>query len=321
MGFRVLIPQDVAQEGKTYLLERGYEIRMGSGISAEAIASDVADCDAVLARTALYPGSVLEAGKKLKVLSRHGVGYDNIDVARATELGIWVTYAPESNANTVAEHAIGCVFALARNFVRLDREIRAGNFAIRDKLLGSDLSGKVLGVVGLGKIGRRVAKKAALGLDMRVVGYDPYLGAEAVKEFATPAASLEEVLAASDFVTLHIPGGAATRGIIGKKELASMKKTAFFINASRGEVVDETALIEALQSGTIAGAAIDVYRKEPPDKDNPLLAMQNVLLTPHNASQTREGMICMALHAAQGIDEVLSGRQPTWPVNAPKIRR
>jgi D-3-phosphoglycerate dehydrogenase len=321
MAYKVLLPQDVAQPGKDYLRERGCEIKMGSGVTADAIAADVADCDAILARTAPFPAKVFEAGKKLKVIARHGVGYDNIDVAKATELGIWVTFAPESNANTVAEHAIGCILTLARNFIQLDRETRAGNWGIRDQLLGADLSGKVLGIVGLGKIGRRVAKKAAQGLDMKVLGYDPYLKDEQVAEFATPAASFEEVFAGSDFVTVHIPGGAPTKGIVNKKLFALMKKTAFFINASRGDVVDAPALVEALRNGTIAGAAIDVYEKEPPPKDNPLMGMSNVLLTPHNASQTRECMIRMALHAAQGIDEVLSGKRPTWPVNAPKQGR
>ena len=321
MAYQVLIPQDVAQPGKDYLRERGHEIKMGSGITTEAIATDVVDCDAILARTAPFPAKVLEAGKKLKVISRHGVGYDNIDVARATELGIWVTFAPESNANTVAEHTIGCILTLARNFIQQDRETRAGNWGIRDKLLGTDLAGKVLGIVGLGKIGRRVAQKASHGLDMKVVAYDPFLKQEQMAEFATPVMSMDDVFSVADFVTLHIPGGASTRGVVGKKMFALMKKTAIFINASRGDVVAEADLIEALRNGAIAGAAIDVYEKEPPQKDNPLMSMSNVLLTPHNASQTRECMIRMALHAAQGIDEVLSGKRPTWPVNDPAKRR
>ncbi len=321
MAYRVLIPQDVAQSGKDYLRERGYEIKMGSGITAEAIAADVADCDAILARTAPFPARVFEAGKKLKVISRHGVGYDNIDVTKATELGIWVTFAPESNANTVTEHTIGCILTLARNFIQLDRETRMGNWGVRDKLLGTDLAGKVLGIVGLGKIGRRVAHKASHGLEMKVVGYDPFLNPGQIAEFAAPAPSMEEVFSVADFVTLHIPGGASNKGAVGKKQFALMKKTAFFINASRGDVVVESDLIDALRNGTIAGAAIDVYEKEPPQEDNPLLSMSNVLLTPHNASQTRECMIRMALHAAQGIDEVLSGKRPTWPVNHPLKRR
>ena len=321
MTYRVLIPQDIAQSGKDYLRDRGYEIKMGRGITVEAIAADVIDCDAILARTAPFPAKVLEAGKKLKVISRHGVGYDNIDVARATELGIWVTFAPESNANTVAEHTIGCILTLARNFIQLDREVRTGNWDVRDKLLGIDLAGKVLGIVGLGKIGRRVAQKAARGLDMKVIGYDPFLKPEQIVEFATPAKSIDEIFSAADFVTVHIPGGQPNRGIIGKKQFTLMQKKAFFINASRGDVVVESELIDALRNRMIAGAAIDVYEKEPPQKDNPLLSMGNVLLTPHNASQTRECMVRMALHAAQGIDEVLSGKRPTWSANDPQKKR
>ena len=234
MAYRVLIPQDVAQPGKDYLRDRGYEIKMGSGITPEAIAADVVDCDAILARTAPFTAKVLEAGKKLKVISRHGVGYDNIDVARATELGIWVTFAPESNANTVAEHAIGCILTLARNFIQLDRETRAGNWGIRDKLLGTDLAGKVLGIVGLGKIGRRVAQKASRGLDMKVVGYDPFLKQEQMAEFATPVTSMDDVFSVADFVTLHIPGGASTRGIVGKKHVRPDEKDSLFSSTPRG---------------------------------------------------------------------------------------
>jgi D-3-phosphoglycerate dehydrogenase len=320
-GYKVLIPQNVAEEGKNYLREQGYEIKMGSGVTNDDIAKDVTDCDAILARTAAFPAKVLEAGKRLKVIARHGVGVDNIDVPRATELGIWVTFTPEANANTVAEHTIGCLLTLARNFIQLDRETRAGNWEIRDKLLGTDLSGKVLGIVGLGKIGRRVAQKASHGLDMKVVGYDPFLKPEQFGELAIPAKTWEEIFTASDFITLHMPGTEATRDLVGKKEFEKMKKTAYLINAARGSVVNESDLIEALRSGTIAGAALDVYRKEPPEMDNPIFTMSNVLLTPHNASQTRECMVRMALHAAQGIDEVLSGRQPTWPVNKPIQRR
>ena len=321
MGYKVLIPQEILDEGKDWLRARGYEIKMGSGIKADEIARDVVDCDAILARTAPFPARVLEAGKKLRVIGRHGIGYDNIDVARATELGIWVTNAPESNAGSVAEFAMGCIIALARNFIRSDRETRAGNWSIRDKMVGSDLEGKVLGIAGLGKIGRRLAGKASLGLEMNVIGYDPYLKPEAFPEHATPVATWEELFASSDFISLHMPGGAKTRGIVGRKEFSLMKKTAFLINASRGDVVNEAELVEALKKGVIAGAALDVFAQEPPEKDNPLLSLDNVLLTPHNAALTREAMVRMALGAAQGIDEVLTGRRPTWPVNEPAARR
>lgn len=321
MGYKVLIPQDIVSEGKDWLRARGYEIKMGSGITVDDIVRDVVDCDAILARTAPFTARVLEAGKKLRVIGRHGVGYDNIDVAKASEMGIWVTYAPESNANSVAEHALGCIVALAHNFVRSDRETRAGNWEIRNKLVGSDLEGKVLGIAGLGKIGRRLAGKATLGLEMKVIGYDPYLKPEQFPEHATPVATWEDLFASADFISLHMPGGANNRGIVGSREFSLMKKTAYLINASRGEVVNEKDLYEALRSGTIAGAALDVFAQEPPEKDNPLFTLDNVLLTPHNAALTREAMTRMALHAAQGIDEVLTGKRPTWPVNEPAVRR
>jgi D-3-phosphoglycerate dehydrogenase / 2-oxoglutarate reductase len=322
MAYRILIPQDIVEEGKDWLLAHGYEIKIGSGITADAIARDVADCDAILARTALFPAQVLEAGKKLRVIGRHGIGYDNIDVARATELGIWVTNTPEANAGSVAEFAIGCIIALARNFIRSDRETRAGNWEIRNRMTGSDLEGKVLGIVGLGRIGRRLARKAALGLDMKVIGYDPYVSPDAFPEQVTPARNWEELFASCDFISLHLPGGAGNKGIVGRKEFSLMRKTACLINASRGDVLNEAELAEALKNGTIAGAALDVFAQEPPEKDNPLFALDNVLLTPHNAALTREAMLRMALGAAQGIDEVLSGKRPAWPVNEPssKIR-
>ncbi len=320
MAHKILIPQDIVEDGKDWLRARGYEIKMGSGITVDAIAADVVDCAAILARTALFPARVLEAGKKLRVIARHGIGYDNVDVARATELGIWVTNTPDANAGSVAEYAIGCIIALARNMIRSDRETRAGNWEIRNRMTGSDLEGKVLGIVGLGRIGRRLAKKAAHGLDMKVIGYDPYLAPEAFPEQVSPAKNREVLFASSDFVSLHLPGGAENKGIVGRREFALMKKTAFLINASRGDVVNEADLVHALKKGDIAGAALDVFAQEPPEKDNPLFALENVLLTPHNAALTREAMLRMALGAAQGIDEVLSGKRPTWPVNEPAAK-
>ncbi|HUV07028.1 MAG TPA: hydroxyacid dehydrogenase [Spirochaetia bacterium] len=317
MAFKVLIPQDIAEEGKKYLRERGYEIKMGSGITVEAIREDVKDCDAILARTAPFPGEVLRAGKRLKVVARHGVGIDNIDVKTATELGIYVTNAPESNANSVAEHTVGLIVALAKGYLRFDREFRSGNFEIRNQLKGQDLEGKTLGIIGVGRIGRLVAKKALKGFDMRVLGYDPYVtGVEELPELEV-VTDWETPFRESDFITLHLPATADTRGIIGKKELGIMKSTAYLINAARGEIVNEEELIRALREKKIAGAGLDVFEKEPPEKNNPLLKMENVIATPHNAALTAECSIRMALHAAMGIDDVLSGRKPRWPVNIP----
>ncbi len=319
MAYKVLIPQDITAAGKNYLLEKGYEIKMGSGITTEAISKDVADCDAILVRTAQIPAEVLKAGKKLKVIGRHGIGVDNIDVEAATELGIYVTYAPLSNANSVAEHVIGFIVALARNMVRVDREFRSGDFEIRNRVKGTDLEGKVLGLIGLGRIGTMVARKAALGLGMKVIGYDPYVKKDQSAKEIEVMDKWDSVFQNSDFISLHMPATKETKGSVGKKEFEMMKPQAYFINAARGEVVNEAELIEVLQQKKIAGAALDVFEKEPPEKDNPLFKLDNVIVTPHNAALTQESMDRMGLHAAIGIDEVLSGKKPSWPVNTPKI--
>lgn len=314
MAKRVLIPQDVAAEGKVFLRERGYEIKMGSGATVDAIAADVVDCDAILARTAPFPAEVLEAGPELSVVARHGVGVDNVDVKRAEELGIWVTNAPESNAGTVAETVIGLIVAAARSFLPADREMRRGNWGVRSRLTSVDVEGKTLGILGLGRIGRKVARKAAGGLDMRVVGYDPYV---ASIDGVTLLDSVEAVCREADFLTVHVPALPETRGLINSHIFSIMKPAAYFINAARGELVDEAALVEALASHRIAGAALDVYAEEPPAADHPLLSLDNVILLPHSAALTSECLVRMAVHAAMGIDEALSGRRPAWAVNNP----
>ncbi len=317
MGFTVLIPQDIVAEGKKYLTDRGYTIKMGSGITVDAIKADVADCDAILARTAPFPKEVIEAGKKLKVIGRHGVGTDNIDVKYATEKGVWVTFAPESNSSSVAEYAVGMIVALARNFLKGDKATRAGEWEQRNKMKCCDLAGKTLGIVGAGRVGSLVAKKARYGLDMEILAYDPYVKEIKGVPEAKLVTDLEYVFKNADFVSLHMPATPETKGMINGKFFAMMKQGAYLVNAARGEVVNEKDLYDALKSGKLAGAGLDVYDPEPPKNDNPLFGLDNVILSPHNAALTAECMARMALHAAMGIDDVLSGRRPKWPVNDP----
>ena len=312
MGFKVLIPQKVSAEGEKFLLDRGYEIVTSDGITVEALKAAVADCDAILARTAEFPAEVLEAGKKLKVIGRHGVGTNNIDVAAATRLGIQVVFTPLANSNTVAEQTISMMLALSRNLLFIDRQFRHGNWEIRNQLQGSDLAEKTLGIAGLGRIGSLVAKKAS-AFDVKVIGFDPFIDKAKIPANVEMVNSLEEIFSKSDFVTLHMP---FEKKLVGKSLFDLMKPTAYFINLSRGEVVFENDLIEALQNKKMAGAALDVFEPEPPDMlNNPLFKMDNVILTPHNAALTKEATQRMAVHAAQGIDEVLTGKTPTWPVN------
>jgi D-3-phosphoglycerate dehydrogenase len=317
-SYKVLIPQDIAEEGKEYLRERGYEIKMGSGSSIEEIKNDIVECDAVLIRTAPLPAEVLEAGEKLKVIARHGVGVDNIDIDKATELGIYVTNAPESNSNTVAEIALGLIIALARNIIASDRATRTGDFNFRNRQIGIDLEGKTLGILGIGKIGRRLSLKAYHGLSMKVIGYDPFLKKEDFPEIIERIEDRDILFSKSDFVSIHIPSTPETKKSIGMREFKLMKPTSYFINIARGDLVVEEDLAVALREGFIKGSAVDVYEKEPPPENHPFFSLNNIILTPHNAALTKECMIRMAVQAAQGIDEVLSGKIPTWPANEPK---
>ncbi len=319
MAYTILIPQDIAAEGKAYLQERGFRIKMGSGTTVQAIKNDVVDCEAIVARTAPYPAEVLEAAPKLKVISRCGVGVDNIDLKGAERLGIWVTNAPESNARTVAEAVLGFIIMLGRQMTYCEREFRRGNFEIRNQFRGMDLEGKVLGIVGCGRIGRQVASKARLALEMKVLAYDPYLSGEQAPEGVEMVENWEAIFARPDFVSLHLPS--TGNPLVGMKEFSLMKPSAYFLNLARGDVVFEEELIEALQKKLIAGGALDVFAKEPPDRDNPLFAMENVIVTPHNTGLTTECAIRMAMDAASGVEEVLSGKRPRWPVNKPASPR
>lgn len=318
---KILIPQDIAQEGKDFLIENGYEIKMGSGFSKEDLIRDVADCEAVLVRTAVISSEVIEAGKNLKVISRHGVGYDNVEIKRAEELGIWVTNAPESNAGTVAEHTLIMMGALAKNIINIDNATRNEDFAIRTRQYGVDMAGKVLGVAGVGKIGSIVAKRASLAFGMKVIGYDPYLSKEKFPEEIEKVDKWIDLISQADFISLHLPGTEETNNIVGKAEFNAMKESAFLINCARGTLINEEDLVEALKSKKIAGAGLDVFKEEPPAKDNPLLTLDNVIFTPHCSSHTRECGIRMAVHAAMGIHDVLSGKSPQWLVNHPENPR
>jgi D-3-phosphoglycerate dehydrogenase len=211
------------------------------------------------------------------------------------------------------------IIATARNLVRCDGALRKGNFEIRNQIPGTDIGGKTLGLIGLGRIGKLVARKATLGLDMRVIGYDPYIDSTVAPEVEF-IPSIDDLLQQADFVSLHLPANETTIGLIDKNKLLMMKPSAYLINASRGGIVNEADLAEILSQGRIAGAALDVFAEEPPDPSNPLLKLDNITVTPHNAALTRECMDRMAVHAAQGIHEVLSGKPPTWPVNSPEIK-
>lgn len=323
---KVLLAQDISDAGKNFLTQKGYEIIKGKGIAPEQLLLDVADCDAILLRTAVITREIMQAAKKLKIVAKHGVGVDNVDLEAASQLGIWVTNTPLANSASVAEHAIMLILECARNAYAIEKAFRGTekDFDVRNRYISMELEEKTLGIIGLGRIGRMLAKKAAGGLGMKVVGYDPYLPKEADIPGIERMDSADEVLQKADFVSLHIPATQDTKGSFNIDKFKKMKKEAFFINASRGEVVCEEDLVIALQQNMIKGAALDVFLKEPPSKDNPLLSMDNVIASPHNAALTKEALDRMGLHAAICIDEVLSGKAPSWPViqlETPKVTR
>lgn len=312
----VYIPEAVARAGEQYLLDHGYTIRRGSDLSREGMIRDVAGCDAMLIRTQRCPAEVLRAGTQLKIVARHGVGYDNIDTAAAQELGIWVTNTPQALSDSVAEYTLAAILLAAKNLPSCSRALYEGEYFYKNSHKGMDLSGKTLGIVGFGRIGRAVAKKAFFGLDMRILAYSRTLKQEQVPDYVT-VCDMDTLLEQSDVVTLHVPGGRENRHLVGQTAFDRMKEGAVLINVARGEVLDEQALIRALDSGKLRYAVLDVQNREPPEADDPLLARRDVLLTPHMASNTKEAMDRMALHAAWQIHKVLSGGAPDWPVNQP----
>lgn len=314
MGYKILITEDIGKEGKDYLKKFGYEIKIAENTHEETLIKEVKDCDAILVRMALITAKVIDAGLKLKVISKFGVGVDNIDVEEATQRGIRVTNSPESNKNTVAEYTMGLIISLAKKFFLYDRELRKGNFHIRDSF-SMDLEGKVLGIIGAGSIGNLVAIKASKGFGMKVIEFKRHINGIKESEDIEITDNLDYVLKNSHFISLHVPLTESTKGLIGERELSLMKPEAFLINTARGEVVNNKALVDAILNKKIAGAAIDVYEGEVPSRNNPLFSLENVIVTPHTAAHTEEAMKRMSLHPAIGIHEVLSGKEISWPVN------
>ncbi|MBP1924717.1 D-3-phosphoglycerate dehydrogenase [Sedimentibacter acidaminivorans] len=312
---KVLIPQVITETGKNYLLEKGYEIKIGTASDEETIKSEVVDCDAILIRTAKITREIMEASKKLKVIARHGVGVDAIDLQAATELGIQVTNGPLSNFESVSEHTIAFILACGHHLTEMDRKVRGGNWGAREQVKLSEVNNKVLGLIGLGRIGLSVAKKASLGLGMKVIGYSRHAKKEEMPDYIELVGTIDEIFKKSDFVSLHIPATDETINIISMKYFKIMKPEAFLINCARGEIINELDLYDALINNMFKGAALDVMANEPPDKNNPLLKLDNIIFSPHFGAHSIETFDRMGLHAAMGIDEVLSGKKISWPVN------
>ena len=281
-----------------------------------AVLSRIAEADAVLVRSGLT-AEAATAGERLRVVSVHGVGYDDVAVADLSKRGVPVAVIDGVNATTVAEHAMFVMLALAKQCFAHDRAVREGRWAVRSSFAARDVLQKTLLIVGMGRIGREVAKRAA-PFGMEVLAYDPYVDAPAMgADGAAKAEDLQAALGRADVVTLHVPSTDETENMIGAAELAAMRPDALLINTARGEVVDHAALCDALKSGAIAGAGIDVFAGEPPPADDPLFGFDNVILSPHTAGLTEECGARMGIATAENALAGLDGRlDPDLVVNA-----
>jgi D-3-phosphoglycerate dehydrogenase len=311
----VLLYEPIHQKAVDLLAQRA-EVRLAASLDEESLVQAVADVDGIIIRAnGRVSRRIMEAAPRLKVVGRHGVGIDNIDRKAAAELGITVVNTPDANLESVAEQCVGMMLILAKRIVEADKALRAGDWDSRYRLTGIELYGKTLGVVGFGRIGQRVAE-ICRAFAMPVLYYDVIAYPEAEVSLGAQRVSLEDLLAASDFVSVHVPLVPATQGLINEAALKRMKPTAYLINSARGPVVDQAALLRALQEGWIAGAGLDVFDPEPLPADSPILKLDNVAVTPHMAAHTDEALLRMAL-VAEDILAVIEGRAPRYPVPLP----
>jgi D-3-phosphoglycerate dehydrogenase len=262
---------------------------------------------------------VIDQLERCRVICQYGVGLDQLDIDAATSAGILVTHTPEYCVDELADHTLALLLAAARNIVPFDRAVRAGNWDYNAGVSMHRLSGRTLGVVGFGRVGRAVSERA-LALGLRVLASDVYVPAAAIRGAGAEAAELERLLKEADIITLHAPLTNRTRGLIGADELAKLKPGAILVNTARGGLVDEAALLAALRSGRLGGAGLDVRAQEPPDLDDPLLGCENVVLTPHAGFLSEESLVAVQTQAAEEVRLALSGEIPRNAVNAESLR-
>lgn len=296
----------------------GFAVRHCDGARREELLAAVADADALLIRSATQvDGEVLRAAKKLRVVARAGVGLDNVDVAEATRAGVLVVNAPTSNVTSAAELAVGLLLATARNIASANSALKGGEWA-RSRYGGVELSGKTVGVVGLGRIGTLVAERLR-AFGMTVVAFDPYVTGERAARLGAELVEFEELLRRSDFITVHLPRTADTVGLIGDEALRKVKPSVRVINAARGGIVDEAALALALKEGRVAGAGLDVFEFEPAT-ESPLFDFDSVVVTPHLGASTKEAQEKAGISVAHSVRSVFAGEPVPDAVNEPALR-
>ncbi len=320
--FRVLVTDPVAEDGLAILREEA-KVDVRIGLPLDGLIAVIGDYDALVVRSETkVTADVIAAGKNLQVIGRAGTGVDNIDVDEATRRGVVVVYAPAANTMSMAEHTLALMLSLARDIPAAHASLGQGKWE-RSRFLGVELRGKTLGLLGLGRTGSEVARRAR-GFEMNVIVYDPFLGPERFQLLGVSPASLDEVLAQSDFISLHAipPPGSLPHGsryLLDEAQFARVKPGVRIINAARGNLINEAALLKALESGVVAGAGLDVFEKEPPAPDSPLLHHPRVIVTPHLGGSTTEAQERVSVDVANQVLAVLRGEPAIYAVNLPMI--
>jgi len=313
---KVLVTDQISDEGIT-ILRRGAEVEVKLGISPEELIAIIGDYEALVVRSQTQvTAEVIGAGKKLQVIGRAGAGVDNIDINEATRRGILVVNAPAGNTISAAEHTIALMLALSRHIPQANAVLKLGKWR-RSDFMGTEVRDKTLGIIGLGRIGTEVAKRAQ-GLQMRIVGFDPFISVDHAKKLQVALVPLEQLLKKSDFISLHVPMTAQTKQIIGEKEIKLMKPHARIINCARGGLIDEEALVKAIKDKKLGGAAIDVFVTEP-CTESIFFELDSVIVTPHLGASTTEAQATSATDMALQMVDIFQGRPATYAVNAPLI--
>jgi len=314
---KVLVTDPIAQDGIDALAPHA-QVDVRLGLPREELIAAIGEYDVLIVRSETQvTAEVIEAGKKLQVIGRAGVGVDNIDLQAATRRGIIVVNAPLGNTISAAEHTIGLMLALARHIPAASASLKEGRWE-RKRFLGIEVRGKSMGIVGLGQVGSEVARRAR-GLEMHVLGYDPFVSEERAHVLGVELVSLEDLLKRADFISLHTTLTPDTRHFIGKQQLKLVKPSVRIINTARGQLIDEQALCQAIQEGRVAGAAIDVFSQEPPPTDSVILKDDRILVTPHLGASTAEAQERVAIDVAEQVISILKGEPALYAVNAPLI--
>ncbi|MCY0870038.1 MAG: phosphoglycerate dehydrogenase [Firmicutes bacterium] len=316
---KILIADDLAAEGVHYLQQQAdFDVHVRTGLNESQLQEQIRDCDALLVRSQTkVTRRVIESAERLKVIGRAGVGVDNIDLAAATERGVLVVNAPDGNTIAAAELAFAMLLAVARMIPHADASVRAGAWE-RKAFVGVELRGKTLAVIGMGRIGTEVARRAQ-AFGMTIAAYDPFLTDERASDLGVRRYSLEQALEVADFITVHTPLTAETKHLLGTAQFARMKTGVRLVNCARGGIVDESALVAAMQAGRVAGAALDVYEQEPLAANHPLRGLANVIFTPHIGASTAEAQVQVAYAVAQDVVRALGGEPVATAVNLPAV--